>query len=115
MIPSRCKMYPKYRNKKVVVDGEKFDSKKEAARCMELQFLEKIGRIKNLKKQMKFQIVPPQKGERVRYYIADFVYEENGVQVIEDVKSAITKKNSTYTLKRALVKYLYPEYEFRET
>ena len=96
--------------KKVTVDGEKFDSKKEAARCMELQFLGKDRQNKKTDSRS-----PPQKGERVRYYIADFVYEENGVQVIEDVKSAITKKNSTYTLKRALVKYLYPEYEFRES
>lgn len=38
----------KYRNKKVIVDGEEFDSKKEGNRYKELRLLERAGEISNL-------------------------------------------------------------------
>lgn len=108
---------PKYRNKKVIQDGIWFDSKKEARRYAELKALEKAGVISHLFLQVRFKVCPRiegVKGSRDRYYVADFVYSENGVDVIEDVKSEITRKNPVYTLKRQLVQWQYPEYDFRE-
>ena len=106
----------KYRNVKCVYDGLKFDSKKEAQRYAELKLLEKCGAIQNLKTQVKFCIVPKtEKNRRARFYIADFVYTDNGVQTIEDVKSPITRRNPVYSLKKALVLVNYAEYNFVET
>lgn len=106
----------KYRNIKIIYNGINFDSKREASRYCELKFLERKGLIKNLQLQVKFEICPKKnKNKRARYYIADFVYEEKGQKIIEDVKSWITRKNPVYSLKKALVLVNYPEYEFRET
>lgn len=105
----------KYHNKKTVINGITFDSKKECNRFLELSILQKAGEISGLERQKKFEVVPKTKEERASYYVADFVYIKNGRAVIEDVKSAITKRNPVYILKRKLVKYLYPEYEFIET
>lgn len=106
----------KYRNIKCVYDGLKFDSKKEAQRYAELKVLEKCGAIQNLKTQVKFCIVPKtEKNRRARFYVADFVYTENGVYTIEDVKSPITRRNPVYSLKKALVLVNYAEYNFVET
>lgn len=107
----------KYGNKKTVIDGLSFDSKKEAARYYELKQLEKAGAITELKLQQAFIICPKIngiKGSRARRYIADFTYTENGIKVIEDVKSAITRKNPVYSLKKQLVQWQYPDYYFRE-
>lgn len=105
----------KYRNVKVVYDGIKIDSKREAKRYAELKMLEKVGAIKNLQLQVKFEICPKKNGNhRARYYIADFTYEENEQKICEDVKSWITRKNAVYSLKKALVLANYPEYKFRE-
>lgn len=108
---------PKYRNKKTVIDGIKFDSKKEASRYQELLIMQKQGIITHLELQKSFVICPKierLKGSRARKYIADFVYEEKGKKIIEDVKSAITRQNPVFTLKKQLVQWQYPEYEFRE-
>lgn len=110
-------MASKYRNIKCVFSGIKFDSKKEAARYAELAMLERAGRISGLERQVRFEVcpkVPGLKGSRARYYVADFVYDEDGKKIIEDVKSLITKKNPVYTLKKQLVQVKFPEYEFRE-
>ena len=110
-------MASKYRNVKCVFSGIKFDSKKEAARYAELAMLERAGRISGLERQVRFEVcqkVPGLKGSRARYYVADFVYDEDGKKIIEDVKSLITKKNPVYTLKKQLVQVKFPEYEFRE-
>ena len=86
----------KYRNKKAVVNGIKFDSKKEAARYNELRLLERAGAIQNLKTQVKFVLIPSQKingktVERECAYKADFVYTQNGKTVVEDTKGYRTK------------------------
>ena len=105
----------KYNNQKTIVDNITFDSRKESIRWQELKLLEESGNIKNLERQKRFQIVPKTKGERAVYYVADFVYEQDGKLICEDTKSVITKSNSTYIIKRKLFKYNYPEYEFRES
>ena len=108
----------KYNNIKTVVDGHKFDSLKESRRYSELKMMEKAGLIKNLALQPKFEIIPAVKWNgktyRKRSYLADFIYKEDGVVIVEDVKSFITKKNPVYTLKRQLFLIKYPEYVFKE-
>lgn len=104
----------KYKNKKIEFNGMKFDSKKEANRYQELLILQHAGQITELEKQVKFELIPSQKGgirtERPMTYIADFVYWEDGVRVIEDCKGFKTKD---YVIKRKLMKL--QGYEITET
>ena len=108
----------KYNNIKTVVDGHKFDSLKESRRYSELKIMEKAGLITNLALQPKFEIIPAVKWNgktyRKRSYLADFIYKEDNVVIVEDVKSFITKKNPVYTLKRQLFLIKYPKYVFKE-
>lgn len=97
----------KYRNKKTVIDGMTFDSKKEARRYSELLLLERAGAIHNLQTQVKYVLIPSQRDpvtgkviERECAYKADFVYTENGETVIEDTKGFRTKD---YIIKRKLM------------
>lgn len=103
--------WTKYNNKKITVDGQIFDSKKEASRCEELRLLEKAGEIKDLRTQVKFKLIPAQRDEatgkvieRECSYKADFVYEEDGKTVVEDVKGFRTKE---YVVKRKLMLWRY--------
>lgn len=97
----------KYGNKKTTVGDIKFDSKKEARRYEELKVLESMGKITELRRQVKFELVPKQDGEKpVRYY-ADFTYQENGELVVEDVKSPATRENDTYIIKRKLMLHVH--------
>lgn len=99
-------MYRKYHSKKTIVDGKKFDSMKEAVRFRELYLLQRQGYIKNLQLQVRFELIPKQKGERACFYIADFVYTncETGQMVVEDVKGMRTE---VYKIKRKLMLYFY--------
>lgn len=68
-----------------------FDSKKEARRWNELQLMQKAGLITELRRQVKFELIPSQKYEgatveRAVYYVADFTYYQDGEYVVEDVK-----------------------------
>ena len=107
----------KYGNKKTVLGNVVYDSQKEANRAFELALLLKGGVIKNLERQKRFEIVPKTKDERAVFYQSDFVYQvvESGKLICEDVKSDATRKDKVYIIKRKLFKYLYPEYEFRES
>lgn len=101
--PSRSK----YGAKKTIVDGHKFDSKKEAARYLELKLLERAGQITELKLQPKFLLIPSQRRsdgvlEREAAYHPDFSYVEHGHPVVEDVKSEPTK-TPDYVLRRKLM------------
>ena len=94
----------KYKNQKVYVDGIKFDSQREANRYKRLKLLEKNGFIKNLRRQVVYELVPKQAGERAVKYIADFVYTQDGEIVVEDVKGF---KTDAYIIKRKLMLYKY--------
>lgn len=96
----------KYRNKPTVVDGIRFDSKKEAARWMQLQLLQSNGEVRNIQRQVAFKIEVG--GKLICRYKADFVYEAcrglqapAWVQVVEDVKGV---KTPIYTLKKKLMR-----------
>lgn len=100
----------KYRNVKTVTsDGIRHDSIKEASRWCELKLLERAGEISDLKRQVKFELIPKQEGERAVYYIADFVYKDsNGKAHVEDVKGY--KKGGAYNvfvIKRKLMLYIH--------
>ena len=95
----------KYHNRKVYVGLEQFDSQREASRWVELRLMEKAGRITDLQRQVPYELIPAQKrdgrvAERALKYIADFVYQENGETVVEDVKGMKTKE---YMIKRKLM------------
>ncbi len=105
----------KYHNKKTTLDGETYDSKDEAYRGLELKLLERAGIIKDLRRQVDFELIPKQHGENAVKYVADFVYIEGIHFIVEDVKSDMTKKLSDYIIKRKLFKWLYPDYIFKET
>lgn len=100
----------KYNSKKTVVDGQKFDSEKEANRYQELLLLKRVGAIKNLSRQVKFVLIPSQRDEtgkvieRECSYKADFVYTEGGETIVEDVKGFRTKE---YIIKRKLMLWRY--------
>lgn len=103
----------KYKNKKVIFDGMTFDSKKECERYKVLKAWQEMGVISDLRTQMAFELArgikiagEARKRPSVRY-VADFVYVKDGVQVVEDVKSAITKKDKVYRLKKHLMKLIH--------
>lgn len=121
--------YRKYKNRKIIVDGIKFDSKKEAERYKELKILERAGIIQKLQRQVKYVLIPaqyepsgeiytkgkekgkPKKGkliERECAYYADFVYIENGKTVVEDVKGYRDgQAYNLFTIKRKLMLYVH--------
>jgi hypothetical protein len=106
----------KYGNRKVSVDGYKFDSVREAQRYIDLSLMQRAGVISDLRRQVPFELVPKQKDSRGRVireirYIADFVYTENGKTVVEDAKGYKTKE---YELKKKLMKYFH-NIEIKET
>lgn len=90
----------KYHAQKTLLEGIKFDSRHEAERYAELKLLQRTGKIRNLRCQVPFELVPKQDGERAVKYIADFVYEENGSMVVEDAKGFRPKD---YIIKRKLM------------
>lgn len=144
---------------------EKYDSKKEYDRWLELQLLEKAGEISELRRQVEFELIPakyetvkvkvrtvrkwfvgdvgygvfatrkeaeawrkehgkPYKNidcflfsepvykevciEQNAVYTADFVYrDKDGNEVVEDVKSEITRKEADYVLRRKLMLHVW--------
>ena len=86
------------------VDGIEHDSKKEAARWQELNLMLRARLIEDLQRQVRFELIPKQEGERACTYIADFVYidRKTGEKVVEDVKSPATRTEA-YRIKRKLM------------
>jgi hypothetical protein len=93
----------KYGAKKIKdpATGYVFDSKKEFIRWCELRILERAGKISELRRQVKFELIPKQDGERACTYVADFVYiGSDGNTVVEDTKGVRT---DVYKIKRKLM------------
>lgn len=92
---------PKYRNRKTIADGRVFDSKREANRWALLRIQQRDGVIFDLRRQVEYELVPKQVGERPVKYVADFVYVTRaGTVVVEDVKGVKTRD---YVIKRKLM------------
>lgn len=75
---------PKYKNKKVKIDGITFDSLKEGRRYNQLKMLQRGGVISDLKLQVRFDF--ELNGVKMGFYKADFTYTEKGEYIVEDVK-----------------------------
>ena len=110
------------KNKYHAIKSAGYDSRKEHKRAIELKLLEKAGIISDLQEQVKFTLLQSFKDnqgnhEREIAYIADFVYYDNEkkTKVVEDVKSAFTKKLPVYVIKRKMFKKFNPHYLFLET
>lgn len=95
-------MRNKYRAVKTVVDGIKFDSKKEAARYVQLKLMVKSGTVTDLELQPRYDLIINR--QKCGFYKADFRYFENGKEVVEDVKGM---KTPIYNLKKKLIKAIY--------
>ena len=112
----------KYRNVPTVIAGHKYDSRKEAKYSILYKQWEQDGKISNLRMQVPFEIIPAvwvdevqhlktkdkiirKCKQRASYYVADFVYTDNetGKEVVVDVKSAITRQNKEYRLKKKMM------------
>ena len=111
-------MAHKYNAKKTVVDGIKFDSKKEAARYEVLKGLELVGKIDRLELQPRFVLMDGfrYEGKAIRKieYVADFLYRDLSTceLIVEDVKGV---KTDVYKLKKKLfLKHYGNEYKFKE-
>lgn len=105
----------KYRAKKTVIDGIKFDSKKEAKRYIALRELEKKGNIEKLMLQPRFLLQEGFRKNGKAYrkieYVADFMYEQDGKLIVEDVKGI---KTDVYKLKQKLFEKRYQDLTIKE-
>jgi hypothetical protein len=119
----------KYGNRKVVVDGIEFDSRKEATRYWELKLLQRAGQISGLELQKEFELIPAQYETYPRYgktgkrlqdgkrcieksctYKADFAYMKDGQLVVEDTKGYRDPASAGYAkfvIKRKLLLWRY--------
>lgn len=97
-----------------------FDSRDEMNRYIELCDMQGKGLISNLRRQYSFELIPRQSKMVVKHlktkdkmvekflenpaiYTCDFMYLENGVYVVEDVKSTFTRLDKSYILRRKLM------------
>ena len=98
----------KYRNVKTVADGQTFDSRREADYWLLLKSREQLGEITGLRRQVRYELTCPGAlsvvGQKewpvflvVAHYIADFVYQANGVTHVVDAKG---KRTQMYQLKK---------------
>ena len=95
------------------LDSFTFDSQKEARRYTELKLLVRVGEISELELQKSFVLAEsvkfnnePRAKPAIRY-VADFAYMENGVMIVEDVKSKATKSLPVYRIKKHLMKSVH--------
>ena len=99
----------KYNNSKCVWNGLKFDSQKELLRYKELLELVEMGLIRDLKRQVKFELIPTQKYNGKTYrscsYYADFTYFLTGSDkmVVEDVKGGVATQTTEFIIKQKLM------------
>lgn len=101
----------KYRNVKVEIHGEKFDSKREASYWLLLKAREAAGEITDLKRQQRFPLYAPilqysddgtgrssvGGSQQVAEYVSDFTFREQNVRHVVDAKG---KRTAIYQLKK---------------
>lgn len=110
----------KYKNKKCVYNGIKFDSQKERDRYIYLKESEDNGLISDLQLQVKYELIPAVREEYVEHlktkdkikqrtlqlaitYTCDFQYIKNGDTIVEDVKSNPRMLTKEYQLKKKML------------
>ena len=92
----------KYNNVRTQIGSQRFDSRREAERYLELAQAQREGRIEGLRCQVPYDLVV--NGYKVCRYVADFEYYENGQKITEDVKGCRTRE---YSIKRKLMKAVF--------
>jgi len=116
-------MRSKFGNRKAVIDGIKFDSRKEARFYLFLKEAEKKGDISDLKLQVPYELIPAIYEDQVIHlktkdkivqrcvqkavrYVADFVYIEtsSNQEVVVDVKGGNATRTPEYKLKKKMMK-----------
>lgn len=112
----------KYGATKVVVEGIEFDSKKEAERYLFLLNEQAAGRIRDLRRQVVYELLPAIWHEEVEHlktkdrvkqvcdqravtYKADFVYYNIflGQEIVEDVKGSVYTITPEFKLKEKMM------------
>lgn len=100
---------PKYGNHKVSKDGVTYDSAGEAKRFADLTLLNSLGKIRNLQRQVNFDLFG-KGGNKICAIRWDFAYFEGNTSVVEDWKGV---KTPEFKIKEKLFLDNYPGYELR--
>lgn len=95
-------MASKFRAVKTVVDGIKFDSKREAHYYLIFKSLEREGRITNL--ELQTSLIFDYNGRKMFTYKPDFEYDDKDGHHIIDVKGVETP---VFRLKKKLIEAKY--------
>ena len=113
--PVKKSKYMAVKKEVILPDGTEhtFDSAKEARVYNDLLIRLKAGEITDLRLQVPYELIPKQKlasgkTERSVKYIADFVYSEDGMTKVVDVKGY--RKGAAYAvfvIKRKLMKWVH--------
>lgn len=126
----------RYNHTKVEADGLKFDSKKEYDRYLFLKKQVELGKISDLRTQVKFELIPKVTEEYVVHlktkdkiktrtlqlpitWTADFVYIKDGEEIVEDVKASKALLSDRFVVKekiffwkfRKRIRIVYDAYE----
>ena len=107
--------YNKYKNKKTIVDGIKFDSEMESHYYIYLKHLKEIGEVVDFEIQPTFLLQEGfnLNGKRIRAitYKSDFkvIYKDGHEEVI-DVKGKLTEE---FKIKRKMLFYRYRDINFK--
>lgn len=89
-------------------EGEKYDSAKEMRHHQMLRLAMNARdpgeRVVSIRRQVAFELIGKQEGERAVRYFADFVVEyADGRTEVHDTKSPPTRADKTYVIKRKLM------------
>ena len=95
----------KYNARKTTVDGIIFDSKKEAEYYRYLCQQMKDGKIDAFERQVRFDLIPSQPGERPVFYKADFVTYKGDCRL--DVIDCKGMRLAEYVIKRKLLLWVH--------
>lgn len=100
----KARKHQKYRNRVTETADGRFDSEAEYHHWCHLKIRQRVGEIKDLRRQVVFELAPAvviqgRKRPALRY-VADMVYVEDGETVVADVKGAVTPE---YRIKRHLM------------
>ena len=117
-------MKNKFNNRKIVFQGETYDSQLELSRFIFLSNREKEGEITNLRRQVEYLLIPAQYGTEIKHlktkdkevrvllerscsYVADFVYERNGKTIVEDCKGSKYIITADFKIKKKLMLWVH--------
>jgi len=105
----------KHGNKKVEINGIKFDSKMEGKRYRELKLLERAGHITEIELQPEYLLQEGFRYDGKAYrsikYTPDFRYKKDGDIVVEEVKGFA---DTSYKIRKRLFLFQNPNVVFVE-